>query len=112
MIRRLYNMFRANLHGFASRQKKDYNYYSEGREFIPDQQGTYGLDPLAGYYANLELQPGASRDQIKQAWKRLLRKYHPDLHSADSEKSKIATELTGRLNKAYRILNKEFLKRG
>lgn len=72
-----------------------------GRKHQPD------LDPeLAGYYANLEVPYGSDLDTVRQAWKKLLRKYHPDLHSTDPEKRRIATELTQGLNHAYRELEK------
>ncbi len=62
-------------------------------------------DPeLAGYYANLEAPYGADLETVRKSWKRLLAKYHPDLHSSDPEKQKLATELTKGLNKAYRAL--------
>jgi len=62
-------------------------------------------DPeLAGYYANLEVPYGADLETVKKSWKRLLAKYHPDMHSSDSEKQKLATELTKGLNKAYKSL--------
>ena len=63
------------------------------------------VDPeLAGYYANLEVPYGADLDAIRQARNRLMRKYHPDLHSGDPEKQRIATELVKGLNLAYEKL--------
>lgn len=39
-------------------------------------------DPvLAGYYANLELPYGATLEEVKVAWKRLMKQYHPDRHA-------------------------------
>ena len=61
---------------------------------------------LAEAYANLELPYGADLEQVKEAWKRLMRKYHPDLHSQDVEKQKIATEIVQGLNLAYERLKK------
>lgn len=64
-------------------------------------------DPvLARYYANLELPYGADLITVRQAWKNLLRKYHPDLHSHDPDKRRVATELTQGLNRAYEELEK------
>ena len=63
------------------------------------------IDPeLAGLYSNLEVPYGSSLATVRKAWIRLLRKYHPDLHSKDLEKRKIADELTQRLNGAYERL--------
>ena len=68
-------------------------------------------DHLAKYYANLEIPVGSNQTIIKNAWKKQLKKYHPDLHCSDPEKQKIAENLTRQLNEAYRILSSEFLKK-
>lgn len=39
------------------------------------------MDP----YALLELEPGASGDEIKKAWRRLARRHHPDLNPDDPD---------------------------
>lgn len=65
---------------------------------------------LADYYANLEVPYGSDLVTVREARKRLLRKYHPDLHSADREKRRIATELTQGLNRAYEQLVKRLEK--
>ncbi len=62
-------------------------------------------DPvIAGYYANLETPYGSDLETVKKAWKRQLQKYHPDLHSQDAEKRRVALELTQGLNRAYEAL--------
>ena len=59
-------------------------------------------DPEMGrYYANLELPYGADIDAIRDARRRLLKRYHPDLHSADPEKKRVATQLAQGLNRAH-----------
>lgn len=64
-------------------------------------------DPvLAGYYANLELPYGADLEAVRNAWKRLVRQYHPDLHSADAQKKQVANELVQGLNRAYEELSR------
>lgn len=60
---------------------------------------------LAQYYANLELRPGATRDDIKRAYRELMRKYHPDKFLDDPDKHRSATELAQSLTEAYRKLN-------
>jgi DnaJ-domain-containing protein 1 len=62
-------------------------------------------DPrLARYYGQLELPYGADLAQVKRAYRRLMRRYHPDRHSVDAQKQKIATELTQALTHAYHQL--------
>jgi hypothetical protein len=63
------------------------------------------LDPeIAGYYANLELEPGAGLEAVKRAWKRLARDYHPDRFAADPVRQAAATRLVQDLHHAYREL--------
>jgi DnaJ-domain-containing protein 1 len=61
---------------------------------------------IARYYANLEIPYGADLETVRKAWKILLRKYHPDLHSDDAEKVRVANELVQGLNNAYKELEK------
>ena len=62
-------------------------------------------DPvLVRYYANLELPYGTGLDTVRRTWRRLVKKYHPDLHSGDKQKRRTATELVQGLNRAYEEL--------
>lgn len=64
-------------------------------------------DPrLAQYYANLEIPYGSDLGTARQAWKNLLKKYHPDLHAADPEKRRLANELSARLTQAFQELER------
>ena len=53
------------------------------------------------YYEVLELQKGASEDEIKKAFKKLAKKYHPDMNPGD----KTAEEKFKELNEAYAVLS-------
>ncbi len=53
------------------------------------------------YYANLELPIGATLPEVKAAYRRLMRRYHPDRHQTDPERAKAANELAQRLREAY-----------
>jgi len=59
---------------------------------------------IAQYYAQLEVPYGSDLDTVKQSYRRLMRKYHPDLHSGNPEKQKVATELAQALSRAYNEL--------
>ncbi|MBQ9377328.1 MAG: molecular chaperone DnaJ [Schwartzia sp.] len=54
------------------------------------------------YYEVLGVQKGASEDEIKKAFKKLARKYHPDLNRDDP---KTAEEKFKELNEAYSVLS-------
>ena len=56
-------------------------------------------------YAALELPLGADRAAVKDAYRDLMRRYHPDRHSGDSDKSEIANELTVRIRQSYERLD-------
>ena len=65
------------------------------------------VDPeLAGYYANLEVPYGADLRVVRRARKRLMRRYHPDLHGSDPERQRVATDLVKGLNRAYEQLRR------
>ncbi len=74
-------------------------------------QNRMAYDPvLAEYYANLELPYGADRKRVRKAWKKMVKKYHPDLHAADPAKRQIANKLSQGLNRAYEEIIKRPLK--
>ena len=53
------------------------------------------------YYEVLGLQKGASEDEIKKAFRRSAKKYHPDLHPGDKE----CEEKFKEVNEAYEVLS-------
>jgi curved DNA-binding protein CbpA len=42
---------------------------------------------------------------VKSAYRKLMRKYHPDLHAGNPQKQKAATELSMRVTSAYNALS-------
>jgi len=64
-------------------------------------------DPtLAKYYANLEIPYGGDPKAVKTAWRRMMKRYHPDLHSKNPQKQDTANELCQQLTKARKELEK------
>jgi DnaJ-domain-containing protein 1 len=62
----------------------------------------YGSEKrLRELYAQLETPYGATFDEVKKSFRRLMRKYHPDLHVKNPKKHKAATELAMQLTTAY-----------
>ena len=66
-----------------------------------------GADPMVvQYYARLEVAYGASWEEVKLSYRRLMRRYHPDMHAHSPEKLKAATEVSQALTQAYNELDK------
>jgi DnaJ-domain-containing protein 1 len=63
-------------------------------------------DPIARAYATLEVKPGSDFDTVRRAYRSMMRKYHPDRHTATPEKQKAANELAQKLTDAYKTLEK------
>lgn len=61
---------------------------------------------LARLYAQLECPNGANMDVVRKQYRIMMRKYHPDMHSGDAEKQRLATELSQRLTQAYNDLRR------
>ncbi|MBN1412081.1 MAG: J domain-containing protein [Spirochaetales bacterium] len=53
-------------------------------------------------YKNLEVPYGASINDVKKGYKKLLVKYHPDKNSETPEKLRTATEITKKINISYK----------
>ena len=69
-------------------------------------------DPeLERYYANLEVPYGSDLETVEKAWKRLMRKYHPDRHARDPERQQLADDLVKELNRAYGELRRRLEKK-
>jgi DnaJ-domain-containing protein 1 len=58
-------------------------------------------------YARLEVPAGSDFATVRRAYRALMRKYHPDLHTATPEKQKTANELTQKLTDSYKLLEKK-----
>lgn len=55
--------------------------------------------------ADLDLAPGASPGEIRDAYRQQLLQYHPDRHAGRPESQATAEEVTRRLTLAYRTLS-------
>ena len=77
---------------YEQERSKPRETHYKGR-FIPSE--------LKQDFLELGLSPGASEEECKEAYKKLLKIYHPDRHGKDSEQIKKATEKAARINAAY-----------
>jgi len=71
------------------------------RAAVPPRGGDKRIREL---YGQLEVPYGAGIDEVKKSFRRLMRKYHPDMHLGDPKKHEAATKLTMTLTEAYREL--------
>ena len=65
-------------------------------------------DEIRRDFAELGLEPNASVEECKEAYKKLLKTHHPDRHARHEENMKKATEKTARVNASYERLMKWF----
>lgn len=83
------------------------NSYSKNKSnfnsFKQNQQGSLELK----YYQALEIHVGASFEEIKLAYKKAMKKYHPDRFTDESQK-KHAGELSRKINEAYAYFKKKY----
>lgn len=60
-------------------------------------------------FSALEVAPGVDFVTVTRSYKRLLAQFHPDRHASGPERSAAATEVTKRLNLAYRVIRDYYL---
>ena len=109
LFKRIENIIKSNINYKA--EKNDINidsyediYYSDSKT-IPNDENKLEKK----YYRILELEYGSDFNSIKKAYKRLLKKYHPDLFQNKPEKLKSAQEVTKQINEAYTYFEWKFL---
>jgi DnaJ-domain-containing protein 1 len=73
----------------------------------PPRRTAAGDDAIRKAYAALEIPAGSDFETVRRSYRRLMRKYHPDLHTGAPEKQRAATDLTQRLTEAYKTLEKQ-----
>ena len=117
--RRIWNLVRSEITALRDRASDRFSDVDLDSELFGDSAGSdpptrptgnSEQDQLNQYYANLELEPGASLKEVKSAYRRLMRRYHPDRHAKDPAKVRLANELSQQLRVAYEAL-REHLKR-
>ncbi len=97
--------------GNNSNKSEQQNSYQEDENFSFNEKNTnskydvYGISTIDDCFAILELNNSASSDDIKLAYKRKMKEYHPDKVAHLGEKLKSIAELeTKKLNLAYSML--------
>ena len=105
ILRRIADMFRAK-YLFSSFESNDSSFSFEDI-FFQEKQKNPKQGTRAWAFEVLEIQGEESRpDQIREAYIRLSKKYHPDKFINEPGKLKIANELMAQINNAYEVLQK------
>ena len=125
ILGRIYRILQANAHAGQDMSYEDIEEWLRRSGYGPAFSGSGGhskeststdsvpLDPeLAGYYANLEIPYGSDLETARRAWRSLMKKYHPDLHSQNLQKREVANELTAELTKAYQEIERALTTEG
>jgi DnaJ-domain-containing protein 1 len=91
---------------YSDREKRTDDQFSESQDFSKNDSPT-SSNIEDEYFANLELSPEASFEEIKKSYKNLLKKYHPDKYHND-ERSEYAEKITKKLNEAYSYFENKY----
>ncbi len=87
--------YKAGYYGYKATNKAGSRTYGNYENIKTKTQ-----NKIEKYYAMLELKQGANLTEIKQAYIKLVKQYHPDKFQ-DEEKKAYATELLQKINEAY-----------
>ena len=111
LFRRIKNIIRSNISFSKTEPELDIDINSYEDIYYEDSSSTELKENSVEkrYYEVLELEYGADFDKIKSAYRRLLKKYHPDLFQNRPEKLKTAQEVTRQINEAYTYFERKFL---
>lgn len=71
---------------------------------LPPPRKINGQKTLRDYYANLEVPFGSDMNTVKDSYKKLMRKYHPDRHSENAETEALATDLSQEITRAFQAI--------
>ena len=108
-FKRLWQILRSNAPDMGRKANEEESGFDD-REAAdqPPPRSRRSMDQReAQYYANLELPYGASFEEVKRSYRKLLKQYHPDRYHLDDRKKKDAEEVTEKLNEAYRYFKQK-----
>lgn len=92
-----------------SKGKTQQDYYREAEvEFEESLRGNGASgfpERILKYFATLEMEPIRNKDEVRNQWKKLMKKYHPDLFNQSPDKRETAAILTARLTQAYQEIS-------
>lgn len=101
LFKRIQNIIKSNINHKEIEPEIDINsyedvYFQDSKIFL-NEEGQLEKK----YYKILEVEYGADFKHIKNSYRKLLKKYHPDMFQNQPEKLKVAQEVTRQINEAY-----------
>lgn len=104
-----FDEFEENYEKYKKYQEKiNYQQYSYQNSYKNNSQQD---NEAHKYYKWLELPYGSSFEEIKKAYKNLMKKYHPDNFHNNETKRQTAEKLSQKLNEAYQYFEKKYNKK-
>ncbi|QHT70161.1 DnaJ domain-containing protein [Rhodocytophaga rosea] len=114
LFEKLVRIIRANMlskEGKLPPVDQQYQQYTSSRQQAGQKKQTPPPTDISSkeksYYEALEITPPTSFEQIKTAYKKLVRKYHPDLFANNPQKRQYAEIVTQKINEAYAYFEKK-----
>ena len=104
LVSRIFNLIKVHINFSTLMSENEMEDFSDTEENTRPKQSTDSAcnnDKLRQYYANLEIPYGSDIQKAKNAWKQMMKQYHPDLHAKDPEKQQNATILAQELTNAF-----------
>lgn len=86
------------------KQNEDSYYQKAWQDFQQKTTAQEFPEVILRHFAALEISPTRDTEAIKSAWKKMMRRYHPDLFHGDDKKREVAVELSARITQAYQEL--------
>ena len=111
LFKRIKNIIKSSINysGGNHEPEIDINSYDDYFYDECDENNQTEQDLERKYYKVLEIEYGSDFKKIKSAYKRLLKKYHPDLFLNKPEKLEAAQKVTKKINEAYTYFERKYL---
>ena len=81
--------------------------YFVGKKISSHERTRDDESQIRKYYDTLRLSPEASKEDVKKSYRRLVKKYHPDLQGPMEEiRARLYMEKMAQVNEAYRVIKR------
>lgn len=110
LFNRVKNIIKSNINHKEQEIDIDINsyqdiYFDDSKEIVYSKENELEKK----YYKILEVEYGADFKQIKSGYRKLLKKYHPDMFINEPEKFQTAQVLIKQINEAYTYFERKFI---